>query len=466
MIKKLTDICSFISGNAWKSSEFADEGIPIIRINNLNTNDNDFVYWQGDYDKRYLINKGDLLVSLSGTIKTFRWNGPEALLNQRIVKVVANRDTNQDWVYYHISHVIEEIANKAKHAVIKNVSVNDLKNFEVDVPDYQVQNRIVAILDKASALVQKRQQTIDFLDELLRSQFLQIFQSDLLAIKKNATKLSDIATILSGLTKGRKTKETELFEVPYLRVANAQDGYFDLKEIKSIKATRREIEQYYILNKDILITEGGDSDKLGRGAVWEGEENKFIYQNHLFRIRLLKEKKYSAYWLIYLLSSAYGKYYFLRQAKQTTGIATINKSQVSNFPIPDSSFSLQEIFEKNYLAIRRLQGKLKNALEESKSFFNSIMQRAFAGKLNLNVSVEVDALLEEVDLQKIENDLFSIITNEEYLSNLVNRLNNQEFGSQNLYNKAKHTAFQLLKTEEILTQEYDKTSKSLKLVVK
>ena len=167
-----------------------------------------------------------------------------------------------------------------------------------------------------------------------------------------------------------------------------------------------------------------------------------------------------------MLSSAYGKYYFLRQAKQTTGIATINKSQVSKFPIPDSSFSLQEIFEKKYLAIRRLQGKLKNALEESKSFFNSIMQRAFAGKLNLNVSVELDALLEEVDLQKIENDLFSIITNEEYLSNLVNRLNNQEFESQNLYNKAKHTAFQLLKTEEILTQEYDKASKSLKLVVK
>lgn len=466
MIRKLSDICSFVSGNAWKASEFTDEGIPIIRINNMNTNDNDFVYWQGDYDKKYLINKGDLLVSLSGTIKTFQWNGPEALLNQRIVKVVANPETNQDWVYYQISHVIEQIANKGKHAVIKNVSVNELKNFEVDVPDFQTQNKIVAILDKANALVQKRQQTIDLLDEFLRAQFLEMFQSDLFQIKQEGTKLSDIATIFSGLTKGRKTNEKDLFDVPYLRVANAQDGYFDLREIKSIKATKREIEQYQIIKRDILITEGGDPDKLGRGAVWEGEENTFIYQNHLYRIRLTDERKYSAYWLIYLLSSSYGKYYFLRQAKQTTGIATINKSQVSNFPIPNSPFFLQEIFEKNYLVIRQLQLRLKFVLDETTRFFNSTMQRAFSGKLNLNVSIELDTLLMEIDLHKTENDLISIITNEEYLLSLVNRLNNQGFENQLLYDKAKHVAFQLLKSEERLEQEYDEHSNSLKLVVK
>ena len=247
-------------------------------------------------------------------------------------------------------------------------------------------------------MVQKRQQTIDLLDKLIRDQFLEMFQSDLLKIKKDGTKLSDIATIFSGLTKGRKTKETELYEVPYLRVANAQDGYFDLEEIKTIKATHKEIEQYHINRRDILITEGGDPDKLGRGAVWEGEENKFIYQNHLYRIRLLDEKRYSAYWLIYLLGSAYGKYYFLRQAKQTTGIATINKRQVSEFPIPESPFKLQKEFERNFVSIRTLKEKLKIALEEINSLFNSIMQRAFTGKLNLDTSVELDPLLEEIDL--------------------------------------------------------------------
>ena len=80
--------------------------------------------------------------------------------------------------------------------------------------------------------------------------------------------------------------------------------------------------------------------------------------------------------------------------------------------------------------------------------------------------MHVASLLEEIDLQKSENDLFSIITNEEYLLSLVNRLNSQEFESQELYDKAKHVAFQLLKGEERLAQEYDEKSKSLKLVVK
>jgi len=366
---------------------------------------------------------------------------------------------------YFLSGKFSYFQNTATGATIPHVSKNALESLDISIPDIETQNKIVAILDKASVLVQKRRQTIDLLDELLRAQFLEMFQPDLLKINKVSTKLSDIATIFSGLTKGRKTNEKDLLEVPYLRVANAQDGYFDLREIKNIKATRREIEQYHIINRDILITEGGDPDKLGRGAVWEGEENKFIYQNHLYRIRLLNEKEYSAYWLIYLLGSSYGKYYFLRQAKQTTGIATINKSQVSNFPIPDSPFLLQEAFEKKYLSVRQLQRKLKDALYEINSFFNSIMQRAFSGKLNLNVSIELDALLKEIDLQKPENDLFSITTNETYLLILVNRLNNQEFESQDLYDKAKHAAFQLLKEEERLAQAYDEQTQRLKLVL-
>ena len=98
--------------------------------------------------------------------------------------------------------------------------------------------------------------------------------------------------------------------------------------------------------------------------------------------------------------------------------------------------------------------------------FNSFIQLSFSGKLNLEVSVELDALLEEIDLKKNENDLFSIITNEEYLLSLVNRLNNQEFENQDLYDKAKHATFQLLKEEERIDQEYDDKSKSLKLIVK
>lgn len=461
MIKQLNDICSFVSGNAWKAAEFADEGIPIIRINNMNTNDNDFVYWQGDYDKRYLINKGDLLVSLSGTIKTFQWNGPEALLNQRIVKVIANPDTNQDWVYYQISHVIEEIANKGKHAVIKNVSVNELKNFEVDVPDLQTQNKIVAILDKASALVQKRQKTIDLLDELLRAQFLVLFGDPLVNPKKWPKRtLKEIGEIITGNTPPREKKE-----------------YYDSNFIEWIKTDNILSDQIYlsssgehlsvlgltkgrsVKNKSLLVAcIAGSLSSIGRAAI---NDREVAFNQQINAI--VPNKDTSVYFLYFLFK--YASQYI--QDFATKGMKKIiTKGVFSTIAIISPPYQQQLEFEILVISQLSFKTKLLNAKQEISNLYNSLIQQAFSGNLSLDVSVELDALLEEIDLQKPDNDLYSILSNEEYINSLVERLNKQDFENQDLYDKAKHAAFQLLKTDEILAQKYDEDTKSLKLVVK
>jgi type I restriction enzyme, S subunit len=148
-------------------------------------------------------------------------------------------------------------------------------------------------------------------------------------------------------------------------------------------------------------------------------------------------------------------------ARANINLAILNKLNIIQPPINE---------QEKYSQISNLIEQKKGVLLESKSqieeFFDSVLQRAFSGKLSLNVSIEVEALLNEIDIHKTDNDLFSIITNEEYLLSLVHRLNNQEFESQDLYDKAKHGVFQLLKAEERLAQEYDEHSQSLKLVVK
>jgi type I restriction enzyme, S subunit len=395
----------------------------------------------------------------------------EASSNQQITGIFVNEKIISPYLFnYLIAYNKSKLQGKSNKAIVSILNNKNLKEIEFKFPkDLQTQNKIVAILDKASALVSKRENTIQILDELLRASFLELFQEDLVNFKKSNTKLCNIASIVSGLTKGRKTKETDLNEVPYLRVANAQDGYFNLKEIKNITATKREVEQYNIIKGDLLITEGGDPDKLGRGAVWENEDNKFIYQNHLFRLRINNLNDYSPYWLIQLLSSEFGKYYFLRQAKQTTGIATINKRQVSNFPIPSSSYRKQKEFEKNYLRIKASSKILLNSLAELKTLLNSIAQKVFNGQLNFNVDFELDALIQEIDLQKKENDLSKIVEDIAYLQRLIDKLNSQEFKEKDIYDKAKHGAFQLMAVKEEerkITQEYDGNSKSIKLALK
>lgn len=144
--------------------------------------------------------------------------------------------------------------------------------------------------------------------------------------------LRDVADIAAGITLGRKTHETELVEVPYLRVANVQDGRLDISSIKTVKATHREIEKWALQDGDLVLTEGGDLDKLGRGACWREQLPLCIHQNHIFRVRF-SSALYDPDFVSLQIRSEYGKRFFFAHAKKTTGIASINQQVLGSFPL-------------------------------------------------------------------------------------------------------------------------------------
>ena len=156
--------------------------------------------------------------------------------------------------------------------------------------------------------------------------------------------LDSLAVIQQGISKGKKYKNVKTVFHPYLRVANVKDGYFDLSEIKEIEIPATDLERYAVLENDILITEGGDPDKLGRGCIWTGQVCKPVFQNHVFRIRT-DVSLLSPRFLFNYLQSHKAKTYSLNSAKQTTGIASINSSQVKETPI-----LLPPISEQNSIA--------------------------------------------------------------------------------------------------------------------
>lgn len=156
-------------------------------------------------------------------------------------------------------------------------------------------------------------------------------------------RLDSLAQIVSGITKGRKINDTELFEVPYMAVSNVKDGYIDWTTVKTIMATQAEISQYKLLPLDVLMTEGGDPDKLGRGAIIHEPPKNCIHQNHIFRVRLNKEVLLPEFMEQYLQHQR-AKRYFLGCAKQTTGIASINMKQLTALPILVPPMTLQGDF--------------------------------------------------------------------------------------------------------------------------
>ncbi|MBN1482619.1 restriction endonuclease subunit S [candidate division KSB1 bacterium] len=197
-------------------------------------------------------------------------------------------------------------------------------------------------------------------------------------------KLSEFSEIIGGVTKGRKLENRKVKSFPYLRVANVQDGYLDLKEIKYIDIPVEEFVKYKLEFGDVLYTEGGDKDKLGRGTIWKDEIADCIHQNHIFRARPF-ENIISSLYLAYYSQTRTAKNYFFEKAKQTVNLASINLTILSNLPVPICSILeqnkiVQEI-ESRFSVTEKLEETIEQSLLHAEALRQSILKRAFAGKL-------------------------------------------------------------------------------------
>lgn len=153
--------------------------------------------------------------------------------------------------------------------------------------------------------------------------------------------LDEIAFVQTGLAVNGQPDRVNPIRLPYLRVANVQDGHIDLSEIKYITVSKHQVARYALQVGDVLMTEGGDFDKLGRGAVWKGQIAPCLHQNHVFSVRPDQTKIIPAFLASYCESAA-GKRYFLSCSKQTTNLASINSTQLKEMPIAVPSLPEQQ----------------------------------------------------------------------------------------------------------------------------
>ena len=150
--------------------------------------------------------------------------------------------------------------------------------------------------------------------------------------KFEIVQLGDIATVSYGLQKCPGNRPGQHAR-PYLRVANVQRGYLDLREIKTIDVPDTEMPRYRLESGDVLLCEGNSADLVGRGAIWKGEILDCVHQNHILRVRLDRSRATPEFVLAYINSPS-GQAYFRSKAKRTTNLASINSTEVENLPVP------------------------------------------------------------------------------------------------------------------------------------
>ena len=196
--------------------------------------------------------------------------------------------------------------------------------------------------------------------------------------------LEMVAEIGSGISVSQNRVLKNPIELPYLRVANVLRGRLDLSDVKTMRVEKDRAAEYFLHIDDVLFTEGGDRDKLGRGWVWEGQIPRCVHQNHVFRGRLadpsLLNPKLVSHW-----GNTFGQNFFLKHGKQTTNLASINRRVLGKLPVPilpmeEQAEILREL-DHRLTAADKLRVSLEQQLERVRATRQALRDQAFAGAL-------------------------------------------------------------------------------------
>jgi type I restriction enzyme S subunit len=202
-------------------------------------------------------------------------------------------------------------------------------------------------------------------------------------------KLKALAEVRTGVAKGRDLSAREMIEVPYMRVANVQDGYLDLSDVATISIGVDELENYKLKIGDVLMNEGGDNDKLGRGGVWQGQIEPCVHQNHVFAVR--PHPKIESVWLTTITQTQYAKFYFMLKAKQSTNLASISSTNLKELPvvIPPKTEreAILKFIERETATIDALVGKVQEGIEKLKEYRTAVISAAVTGKIDVQTTV-------------------------------------------------------------------------------
>jgi len=387
----LGDVAEVSAGNPapQEPGDFAPDGPPFVRMQDVGRehHSKSLVVTTDklapDSARRYrlrLYPSGTLLIPKSGASVNLNHRallGVDAYVVSHLATVVPDTNIIEPEFLYYWS-LIYDPRHQAQTTSLPSLPTSLIKAAALPLPELDEQRRIVDLLSRAEGIVRLRREAQKKAAEIIPALFIDMFGDPATNPRGWPTApLNAVAEVISGVAKGRKLSPEESIELPYMRVANVKDGHLDLNEVKRIAIKRTEVDRLLILPGDLLMTEGGDPDKLGRAALWRGEIEACVHQNHIFKVRSDRDCLVPEY-LRSLAGSGYGKAYFLSVAKKTTGIASINKTQLSAFPVVLPPLEAQAEFGDRIASLEAIASQQVAAISKAEEVFVALLARAFA----------------------------------------------------------------------------------------
>jgi type I restriction enzyme S subunit len=388
---------------------YSEEGVPFFRVENITM--------QGSLElgtvkfispathellARSKVRAGDLLFSIAGALGRVAMvpsDVIEANINQAIalIRIDPTHDCVGSYLTHSLmgDHVQAQVELEKSALAQANLNLKQVGDLSILLPPLPEQKKIAAILSSVDDTIAKTESVIaqlQIVKKAMKEQLLtkgmpgrhtRFKQTEIGEIPEEweVVELSSVATVQTGIAKG-KTVGEEAISVPYLRVANVQDGFIDLTEIKEIEVAPEQLPRFSLQTGDVLFCEGGDADKVGRGTVWLGQITPCLHQNHVFAVRPQLSKLLPEF-LSLVRSGNSGRQYFLDSAKQTTNLASINSTQLKSFPTPLPSTEEQHEIVAAIASIVAALDKEQGVLSSYQSLKSALSSSLLSGEIRV-----------------------------------------------------------------------------------
>ena len=293
----LGDMATYINGYAFKPADWGTKGLPIIRIQNLTDSGKDYNYYEGEVKEKYLVRKGDVLISWSASIGVYEWEKEDAWLNQHIFKVVFDKgEVDKRYFKYATGYVLEKSLQYAHGSTMKHLTKGAFDKLPIPIYDLKEQRVIAEKIGKVDEAIFECEAMLADFELLVKSRFIEMFGDPvtnpmgwkMLTVEK-AVEEGIIARPLDGNHGEKHPKGTDYVEsgVPFIMANNLVGGRVDLVNCAFITEKQaRTLRKGFAKDGDVLITHKGT---IGRTAILKCRDPYVVLTPQVTYYRPLKE---------------------------------------------------------------------------------------------------------------------------------------------------------------------------------
>lgn len=368
---RLGDVATYINGYAFKPSDWSNDGVPIIRIQDLTGNSYQSNRYSGKYESKYEIMAGDVLISWSASLGVYVWQGEKAVVNQHIFKVVFDKkEVDKNFFVHQTKSIMERATAEVHGATMKHLTKPIFDALPFYLPTVTEQKRIATELDKITDLIDKRKKQLEKLDELVKSRFIEMFGDPV------ENPYSWEQTTLKNISIGKLSYGSGASACEY----DGKTRYIRITDIDSCGRLNEDvvspsiIEEKYILNDgDILFARSGAT--VGKSYRYRKSDGKCLYAGYLIRLIPNAELVLPDYVFYYTKTSYYER--FIASNIKVVAQPNINAQQYGDLTICIPPMELQKEFIAFVEQVDKSKFEIKQSLEKLELLKKALMQKYF-----------------------------------------------------------------------------------------